>query len=405
VTAGNYYMANVCLNTRVCSRRALERDYIRLVLQRTERSDGRTWPPAASRLKTDPIERVPKLAISRDPNEVCRVRRMASLAVTVAPRDAYSRQLSVLQVRHQPISDELFGIHPAESFAGYFNHYNFGTTRRITAIGPAGRRHDKCREPRSWFGREIRESANSKQETIQRPGMSTKTANDKSSTKERILKVAEQLFVRYGFKGVSMRLLTRESKVNLSAVHYHFGSMESVLRTIFNQHIIELNQERHERMDACLVDEQNPLLSVQNLIEAYILPVLRHPASTKAPKGTFARLQAQLSVDPSPEVRRVIDGVYDEIGTRFARMLRRHCSHLSDEEFLWRVNCIYGTIFYTQADTGRTRKIGTLMNMSIDQTDREQGIKMIAGFLAAGMLAPATNVGSKARGKSRTSVR
>lgn len=200
--------------------------------------------------------------------------------------------------------------------------------------------------------------------------------------------VAEQLFVRYGFKGVSMRLLTRESKVNLSAVHYHFGGMESVLRAIFERHVAALNQERHERLDECLADERGELASVQRLIEAYILPSLRFPATAKAPKSTFARLQAQLSVDPSPEVRRVIDSGYDEIGTRFARMLRRHCSHLSDQEFLWRLHCLYGVMFYTQADTGRVQKIGGLLNMDLNSEDREGGIRMVAAFLAAGLLAP-----------------
>ncbi len=211
---------------------------------------------------------------------------------------------------------------------------------------------------------------------------------EKPSTKERILVVAEQLFVRYGFKGVSMRLLTRESKVNLSAVHYHFGGMESLLRAIFERHIAALNQERHERLDDCLADERGTLASVHRLIEAYILPSLRYPATAKAPKSTFARLQAQLSVDPSPEVRRVIESGYDEIGTRFARMLRRHCDHLSDQEFLWRLHCLYGTMFYTQADTGRAQKIGALLNMSFDPADREGGIRMLAAFLAAGMLSP-----------------
>ncbi|MBN9428528.1 MAG: TetR/AcrR family transcriptional regulator [Burkholderiales bacterium] len=223
--------------------------------------------------------------------------------------------------------------------------------------------------------------------------MTTKTpkkASTTQSTQERILTVAEQLFLRYGFKGVSMRLLTRESKVNLSAVHYHFGGMEGVLRTIFERHVVSLNQERHERLDAFLTDSQAPLASAERLIEAYILPSLRNPASAKAPRGTFARLQAQLSVDPSPEVRRVIDGGYDEIGTRFAKMLRKICSHLSDREFLWRLHCIYGSMFYAQVDTGRTQKIGGFMNMKFDQADREEGIRMIAAFLAAGMMAPAT---------------
>lgn len=213
---------------------------------------------------------------------------------------------------------------------------------------------------------------------------------DMPSTKDRILDAAERLFVRFGFKGVSMRLLTRESKVNLAAVHYHFGGMESVLRALFEKHIVPLNQERHERLDQCIAheDEKDRFTAVQSMIEAYILPTLRYPASAKPPKSLFARLQAQLSVDPSPEVRRVIDRGYDEIGTRFARMLRTHCAHLSDHEFLWRMNCLYGVMFYTQADTGRTQKIASLMGLEFDQSNRLSDIRLLAGFLAHGLLAP-----------------
>ncbi|MDF2370756.1 MAG: TetR/AcrR family transcriptional regulator [Rhizobiaceae bacterium] len=220
---------------------------------------------------------------------------------------------------------------------------------------------------------------------------SKKATSSKSgtpSTKERILDTAERLFVRYGFKGVSMRLLTRESKVNLAAVHYHFGGMESVLRALFEKHIVPLNQERHELLDRCLVEDADQFNTVRNLIEAYIMPSLRYPASSKPPKSLFARLQAQLSVDPSPEVRRVIDRGYDEIGTRFGRMLKVHCPHLSDSEFFWRLNCLYGTMFYTQADTGRTHKIAELMGFEFEPHNRPRDIKLIAGFLAAGFLAP-----------------
>lgn len=215
------------------------------------------------------------------------------------------------------------------------------------------------------------------------------------STKDRILDAAERLFVRLGFKGVSMRLLTRESKVNLAAVHYHFGGMESVLRALFEKHIVPLNQERHERLDKCIVQDQDSFTALQNMIEAYILPTLRYPASAKPPKSLFSRLQAQLSVDPSPEVRRVIDQGYDEIGTRFVRMLRVHCTHLSDHEFLWRLNCLYGVMFYTQADTGRTQKIADLMGLEFDQSNRPRDIRLLAGFLAHGLLAPAVQIPSE----------
>lgn len=45
----------------------------------------------------------------------------------------------------------------------------------------------------------------------------------RSSTKEKILDVAEGLFAEYGFNDTSLRTITSKAGVNLASVNYHFG--------------------------------------------------------------------------------------------------------------------------------------------------------------------------------------
>ena len=49
-------------------------------------------------------------------------------------------------------------------------------------------------------------------------------------TRERILDVAERLFMENGYEGTSMRVITCAAEFNLAAVNYHFGSKEALLR-------------------------------------------------------------------------------------------------------------------------------------------------------------------------------
>ena len=51
----------------------------------------------------------------------------------------------------------------------------------------------------------------------------------KRSTKDRILDASEALFARDGSSGASLRAITQRAKVNLAAVHYHFGSKDYLL--------------------------------------------------------------------------------------------------------------------------------------------------------------------------------
>ncbi|HEX8723926.1 MAG TPA: TetR/AcrR family transcriptional regulator [Gemmatimonadaceae bacterium] len=54
---------------------------------------------------------------------------------------------------------------------------------------------------------------------------------DQSSTRERILDVARDLFTTRGYDAVSVRDIVSAARVNLGAVTYHFGSKEALYHT------------------------------------------------------------------------------------------------------------------------------------------------------------------------------
>ncbi len=70
-----------------------------------------------------------------------------------------------------------------------------------------------------------------------------------TSTKERILDVAERLFADFGYKTTSLRDITSEAGVNLASVNYNFGSKEALLTALLERRFAVVNQRRIERLD------------------------------------------------------------------------------------------------------------------------------------------------------------
>src|SRR5437899_8402027 len=78
-----------------------------------------------------------------------------------------------------------------------------------------------------------------------------KSALDKAreapgSTKARILTAAEEVFAAKGFQGASTREIAAKAGVNISSLHYHWESKETlyyaVFRNIYNQ-LIEISRD------------------------------------------------------------------------------------------------------------------------------------------------------------------
>lgn len=77
-------------------------------------------------------------------------------------------------------------------------------------------------------------------------------------TKDQILAAARRVLTRDGGAGLSTRTVAAEAGVNLSLIHYHFGSREGLLLAVLdemNAALLERQRELYERQDLALFEK------------------------------------------------------------------------------------------------------------------------------------------------------
>src|SRR5882724_7419233 len=101
-------------------------------------------------------------------------------------------------------------------------------------------------------------------------------------TRSRILDVAEELFSEQGFDRVSIRDITKNARVNLAAINYHFGSKEDLIAAIFERRIVPVNRARLAALDAAQRSAKRKT-KLEDILEAFIRPTVQFSFGT--PKG------------------------------------------------------------------------------------------------------------------------
>ena len=85
---------------------------------------------------------------------------------------------------------------------------------------------------------------------------------DGDITRERILKVAEELFSEKGFDATSINSIALESKVNKATIYYHFKDKQDIIISLF-EGIVE---EVEESINQSITAEEKENLSVKDKI-------------------------------------------------------------------------------------------------------------------------------------------
>jgi Tetracyclin repressor-like, C-terminal domain len=151
--------------------------------------------------------------------------------------------------------------------------------------------------------------------------------------------------------------------------------------------VLPINAERANLLKVVL---ENPKPTVESILYAVLAPAFRSSRELTA----YRKLAGRLATDPTPEVRKVMDDIYNPRTLMFPKALRSVCPQLDSEEFNWRLMCVYGSMFYVQADTGRMQ---TVAGPGFDTSDPDLALKYVIPFLAAGLRAPGTTRSKKQR--------
>ncbi len=125
--------------------------------------------------------------------------------------------------------------------------------------------------------------------------------HDSQSTKETILRVAEEIFAQRGFEGARVEEIARQAGVNQAMIYYYFKSKGDLLEEVIEARLAEVRQFRQQ------MKEQRPipaLLSQQVLdfinTRGTFLKILLMETVTSAPRGrTIFRLIDLMTADGS----------------------------------------------------------------------------------------------------------
>jgi AcrR family transcriptional regulator len=202
---------------------------------------------------------------------------------------------------------------------------------------------------------------------------------NKSNARERLLNAAEKLFADFGFNGVSVRDIVGAAKVNLAAIPYHFGTKENLFKEVFYRRAARLQTEREALLQALRASKKKPEL--EDVLWALLEPLFR----TGRENESFRRLVGRASMDPTPQVQKLLAEIYTPEFSVVPKELRKICANLPDEAFYWRLNCLYGVMLFVLADTG---KIQTIAGEKFDTSRPDVALKHVIPFLAAGLRAP-----------------
>lgn len=137
----------------------------------------------------------------------------------------------------------------------------------------------------------------------------------KMNTKAALIRAAERLFAEKGLGTVSVKDITNAAGArNPSAVHYHFGNVEALIREVFAHRYQAIEALRIQRL-AALQTAQEPW-SLEAFIEAAIGPLFE--ACLEEDGRLYARFCIQLATDPRFNV---VDLVQD-VGMKSAATVR-----------------------------------------------------------------------------------
>lgn len=212
-------------------------------------------------------------------------------------------------------------------------------------------------------------------------------------TRERILDVAERLFMEHGYEGTSMRQITGEAAVNLAAVNYHFGSKESPMQEVFRRRLDWLNEERMRVLDALELAAAGQPVKPSAIVEGFFGTLLRMGDDEALGGMTFLRLLGRTLTEPSEFIRTFLAHEYQVVVDRYKEALFRALPDVPKAEIVWRFHFMLGATSYAIAGTDALRLV---TDWQIEDEDAMERLEHLAprllSFLLGGLRAPLPQV-------------
>ena len=129
---------------------------------------------------------------------------------------------------------------------------------------------------------------------------------DTPDTRTSLVRSAVRLFAEKGLGAVSVKDITREAGArNPSAVYYHFGSVEELIKEVFVQRFTRIERQRLQLFAA--LDRQEPAQPLIALMEAALTPLMTTCLDEDGRR--YVRFCLQFASDPRFDINELVDEV------------------------------------------------------------------------------------------------
>ncbi|OAM89195.1 TetR/AcrR family transcriptional regulator [Termitidicoccus mucosus] len=208
-------------------------------------------------------------------------------------------------------------------------------------------------------------------------------------TKTVILDTTEELIAKNGVRAVSIRDISREARVNLAAINYHFGSKDRLLRAVLERRMSDLFDRRMAALD--VIEQSRGGATVEALMEAFLGPCMARDARTRRRQEGVAKMMSRFFFEEEAMVSAVATAQFEPFRVRFGVLLRKAVPSVPADELDWRSSLAMGVLhhhllFASMQERMRGRRARPEVEM-----------RRLLAFCAAGLRAPPSDTRSAAR--------
>ncbi|MEV8126089.1 TetR/AcrR family transcriptional regulator [Streptomyces sp. NPDC085944] len=202
-------------------------------------------------------------------------------------------------------------------------------------------------------------------------------------TRTQLLDAAEHLFAEHGYRGTSIRAITKLAGANLAAVGYHFGSKAELMAAVARRVIEPINAAQCAGLDTLLARSPDP--SVSELVEAFAGPLFDEMSAGDAGGARTSRLIVTILSDPAEEARSWTGPDEDTVRERYLAAFARVLPGLSPQELRFRMRGILAVTAVDRLEVHQQSSPGCA-SPAADEAAQRWAIT----FLTAAMSAPPT---------------
>lgn len=217
--------------------------------------------------------------------------------------------------------------------------------------------------------------------TPARRGRPRKQATSAAAS-ETILDVAEDLFSKHGFHGVTIREVAREAGVDTALVHYYFGAKRGLFDAVFLRRAEILNSDRLASLDR-YEREAGEALTAEGVIGAFLAPTLEWAEKGGPGWKHYFALVAQANANPVWGGE-TMTRYFDPVIHRLVELLKRAIPGSKDEDLYWAYHNLSGALTLTLGETGRLDRLsgGLCRSGDLIKAYETMGRYAAAGFRA-----------------------